>query len=514
MSVQSASLIAIVLVAVLALALSPAVNRAPDVTATMITVAFLFVVHSLILNWIELTNGAGGMQGLTRLETRGPIYLGLVVAVVGARLFKSTRAGRFASASAEDELAAGAAGINLVGPRTWALLGSAVLVGVGASLRVQSLASISPSQFYFEFTLLTLAMLVVGGKRSVTAAVVGAVVITIGRRVSLNIAGNDPDLGALPEMFLGASILAAMLLRPKGLLGDWELDHTIVRLVRRFRPVPEAPLPEATPEEEQQAPSDVVVLRAVEVRVEFGGFVALDDVSVDARSDEVVGLIGPNGAGKTTLVNVVTGVVKPTAGHVHLGEHDLTGAAPYRIARAGIARTFQNLRLFSDLTVRENVAVTALSAARYRHQERRPDVDELVRAAGLAEMSDRKAGELDYGSSRRLELARAAALAPRFLLLDEPTSGMSDEESAAMIDHVRRTARVVDAGVLVIDHDLHFITNICDRIHVLDQGRLIASGTPAEIQRDPVVIAAYLGSRASGSSGTGREDEPDQVSSR
>jgi branched-chain amino acid transport system permease protein len=490
MSVLSATVIAIGLVVLVALFLSPAVNRAPAVTATMMTVAFLFVVHSLIINWNELTNGAGGMQGLQRLQTRSWIYVALVVSVVAARLFKSTRSGRFALATSEDEIASGAAGINLVAPRTWALVVSAAIVGFGASLRTQSLASISPSQFYFSFTLLTLAMLVVGGKRSVTGAILGAVIITVGRRVSLNVAGDSQNLAALPDLFLGGSILLVMTLRPSGLLGDWELDHAVSRVVRRFRPPPAPVAPE--PVVRAEVP---VTLEARDVAVVFGGFTALDGVTIDARSDEVVGLIGPNGAGKTTLVNVLTGVVPPTRGSVVVAGRDLTGSPPHVIARAGLARTFQNLRLFGDLTVRENVAITALAARRWRGDHDVPDVDALLAAAGLAPFADRKASALDYGSSRKLELARATALAPTFLLLDEPTSGMSDVESAEMIDHVRRTAAIIGAGVLVIDHDLHFITNICDRIHVLDQGRLLASGTPEEIQQDPEVVAAYLGSQ-------------------
>jgi branched-chain amino acid transport system ATP-binding protein len=233
--------------------------------------------------------------------------------------------------------------------------------------------------------------------------------------------------------------------------------------------------------------------------VQFGGFRALDRVSLEAASDEVVGLIGPNGAGKTTLLNALTGVVSPDAGRVVLGERDLTGASAEDVARAGLARTFQNLRLFADLSVRENVAVAGLAAGHRGAARPAVDVDALLADAGLWAARDRLAGELDYGSQRRLELARAAALAPLFLLLDEPTSGMSESESAAMIDHVRRTASLAGSGVVVIDHDLHFITGVCDRIYVLDHGQLLAHGTTTEIQRDPRVIEAYLGSSTSAS---------------
>jgi ABC-type branched-subunit amino acid transport system ATPase component len=234
-------------------------------------------------------------------------------------------------------------------------------------------------------------------------------------------------------------------------------------------------------------------LQADGIDVRFGGFQALEQAGVRVGPGEVVGLIGPNGAGKTTLFNVVTGIVVEQAGSVVLGDRDLSDAPPHAIARAGLARTFQNLRLFPRLSVRENVELAAVSAARYRPDAPAVDVDGLLAAGGLDALAERPAATLDYGNQRRLELARAAALRPAYLLLDEPTSGMSDQESLAMVDHVRATAELVGAGVLVIDHDLAFITRISDHIVVLAEGRVIAEGRPDEVRRDPVVAAAYLG---------------------
>jgi branched-chain amino acid transport system permease protein len=485
----AATLAGVALTVVVAGVVAAALARAPDITATMITVAFLFVVHAVATNWQDLTGGAGGLADITiRFTSRTWLYVGLVVAVVVARLFKASTPGRFALASSEDEVATSALGISVPWTRTVALLVSAALVGLAAALRVQSLGAVSAKEYYFGFTLLTLAMLIVGGKRSVTGALVGVVLITALKEFAIKRAGDSEQLGALPELLEGLAVLGVMLLRPKGLLGDWELDHVFHRW-RRRRPapaVPEAPVPatEAAP---------VTVLRAREIAVRFGGFVALDGVDLEARSDRITGLIGPNGAGKTTLVNVLTGLVEPTEGRVDLGDTELTTHGPATIARAGLARTFQNLRLFPELSVRENVEIAAQSARRHRRHRPAPDVDVLITMAGLWDRQDRRAGELDYGSQRKLELARAAALRPTFLLLDEPTSGMSEVESVAMIDHVRATAAAVGAGVLVIDHDLHFITRICDRITVLDQGRVIAEGTPAEVIEDPAVVAAYLG---------------------
>ena len=231
--------------------------------------------------------------------------------------------------------------------------------------------------------------------------------------------------------------------------------------------------------------------------VRFGGFVALDGAGVHVGPGEFVGLIGPNGAGKTTLFNVVTGLVVEQAGAVHVGERDLSREPPHRIARAGLARTFQNLRLFPTLSVRENVELAALSARRYRRDvpRRRPGRPARRRRPRRRRRAARRRRS-DYGNQRRLELARAAALAPAYLLLDEPTSGMSDAESLAMVEHVRATAQLVGAGVLVIDHDLAFITRISDHVVVLAGGRVLAEGTPAEIRTDPAVAEAYLGRHA------------------
>jgi ABC-type branched-subunit amino acid transport system ATPase component len=282
-----------------------------------------------------------------------------------------------------------------------------------------------------------------------------------------------------------------MIWRPSGLLDDWELDEWLHAKFRRSRESPPA-----SPQVVE--PDDSASLVASGVDVAFGGFQALTGVGIEAARSEVVGIIGPNGAGKTTLLNVITGLVESDSGRISLGDTDLTTAPSFKIARSGLVRTFQNLRLFPSLTVRENVEVSYLVAASHRRHRSPCDVDGLIAAAGLWAHRDRRARELDYGTSRRLELARAAATAPAFLLLDEPTSGMSDSESLQMIEQVRQMAGLVGAGVVVIDHDLNFIIGICDRIYCLDCGQVIAHGTPEEIQADPVVQAAYIGSTAEG----------------
>jgi branched-chain amino acid transport system permease protein len=330
-------------------------------------------------------------------------------------------------------------------------------------------------------------MLVAGGMRTVTGAFVGTIVITVGNEIARQL-GDHYEIERLPELFLGGVLLLVMLARPSGLLAD----HDVASWWRHRHPDPPVARAADRAEAEGVAPA-VGPLRAEGIDVRFGGFQALEQAGVRVGPGEVVGLIGPNGAGKTTLFNVVTGIVVEQAGSVVLGDRDLSDAPPHAIARAGLARTFQNLRLFPRLSVRENVELAAVSAARYRPDAPAVDVDGLLAAGGLDALAERPAATLDYGNQRRLELARAAALRPAYLLLDEPTSGMSDQESLAMVDHVRATAELVGAGVLVIDHDLAFITRISDHIVVLAEGRVIAEGRPDDVRRDPVVAAAYLG---------------------
>ena len=427
-----------------------------------------------------------------------------------ARLFKGSRTGRMAQAAREDDLAARSMGIDPARGQMVALVLSVAVISVAASLRVFQLGTVAPSTFFFDYTLLTLVMLIVGGRNSIAGSVLGVALMTAVNESTRHLADTDVDAGpvgfvidlvlrpGLTDIVLGGSMLGFMIFRARGVIEDWEVDQWLRRRFGRSEPEPAPPEPASVP--------TAAELRAADVTVDFGGFRALDGAGLEASNLEIVGLIGPNGAGKTTLLNVVTGLVGAAEGSVALTEQSaagaesslIAGAEPFEIARAGLARTFQNLRLFPALTVRENVQIAALVASRHRPAGPGPSVEQLLVHAGLWELRNRRARELDYGNARRLELVRAAALSPVFVLLDEPTSGMSNVESVAMIGAVRSIAAVVGAGVVVIDHDLAFITGVCDRIYCLDQGRVIASGTPAEIQADPLVQAAYLGTAAPG----------------
>ena len=230
------------------------------------------------------------------------------------------------------------------------------------------------------------------------------------------------------------------------------------------------------------------LLEVQNVTRRFGGIVALDDVSFDAGAGEIVGLIGPNGAGKTTAFNVITRVYRPDRGAVVLDGADLLRTPVHRVVRRGVARTFQNLALFGTMTVRENVLVGA------HVRKGRRNVAEVLRYAGVAHVAERPVAGLPFGVQKRVETARALASAPRLLLLDEPAGGLNHEEVGELGEFIRRIRDDFDVAVLLVEHHMNLVMSVADRVHVLDFGRRIASGTPDEVRADPDVIRAYLGS--------------------
>jgi sulfate-transporting ATPase len=269
------------------------------------------------------------------------------------------------------------------------------------------------------------------------------------------------------------------------------------RLGRPEREVRREPLPDVVRE-----PVAPATLEASDITVRFGGVVAVNGASVKVEPGEIVGLIGPNGAGKTTLIDAITGFVKPATGTIVVNGEPIDNLPVYKRARGGVSRSFQQLELFESSTVRENLMVASdgYSPVPYVTDIVRPTNPPLsstavaaVRELELEQYLDERVSDLPYGRRRLVAIARAIAVAPSILLLDEPAAGLSAPETAELATVVRRLAQEWKLGILVIEHDMSFVMSVCDRITVLDFGRQIATGTPAEIRADPAVIAAYLG---------------------
>lgn len=249
------------------------------------------------------------------------------------------------------------------------------------------------------------------------------------------------------------------------------------------------------------------ILEMQNVEKHFGGVHAIDNFSLKLEPGQIHGLIGPNGAGKTTIFNNITGIYAPSAGKIFFCGQDITGMPPYKVAQLGIGRTFQNIRLFSNLSVLDNVMIASNLDATYnmpqaifktrKYKERenhlRTKAMELLKVVGLEDKVNELANSLPYGHQRKLEIARAMALNPKLLLLDEPAAGMNAEESAELVQFVKELRKTFDITVLMIEHHMDVVTNLCDYCTVLNFGKTIAVGTPMEVKNNPEVIRAYLG---------------------
>lgn len=456
--------------------------------AAIATLAFLIITYTLLAAAREITRGSQPFYGVPRDAGLWATVLFAIFTLIVTRTFRETSWGLAARAAADDEAGAIAVGINPRGAFFFPWVLSATLAAVAGGLLAQVLGAFTPHTFYFDLAFTLLVTLIVGGMGSSLGALAGVLATTVLIEV-MRQGESAVSFFGLTQSALAVAMILIIWRRPEGLCGGLELN-----ILRRLRQQPSLPLPGT---DVRRAGADVLRVDAVTKR--YAGLVAVSDISFEIVPDTITGIIGPNGAGKTTLVSMLAGHVPPTTGKIHLGPTGVHKTAAHKVVRAGLGRTFQNIRVFTRMTVLENV----LSAARGVHASVAAAEEaarrELARV-GLLEHADQLAGGLAYGMRRRLEIARALACEPTFLLLDEPAAGLNPAETRELMTLLADVRKERGIGIVLVEHDLMFVMQLCERILVLDQGRLIADGTPAAVQSHPDVIAAYLGSRAAAKS--------------
>lgn len=502
----------------------------------IVTLAFGEIIPVVIRNTPAITGGPAGLTGVRTPSLFGfafgfnpmPFYY-LILAEVFIALFlairlKNSRIGRSWRALRDDELAAGCFGVNHVYFKLLAFgIGAAFAATAGATL-VSKLTTAIPEMFRLPVSIGILVMVILGGIGSIPGVVIGAILLSVLQSVVLQ--EMTSWVQALGK-FIGNPWLAHLQL-VRGIDLVYGIILVVMMLYRRQGLVPETlRLAALHPEELQVQPKreqeiklsfhpassnrnayPLLVIEGLSKR--FGGVVAVDQVDLALRPNEILSVIGPNGSGKTTLFNLITGVVPPDSGKIIFDGKDITSWPSYRIAECGIARTFQTLHLFLNMTVLENLLVaqhshlhTSVASSILRTPgvlaEERAAVDwakEVLAIFGirLLPRANHVASSLSYANRRRLEIARALALRPKLLLLDEPTAGMNPAETLELMEQIRGI-RDLGMSVILIEHKLQVVMNISERVVVLDYGRKIAEGTPEAVRHDENVIGAYLGRR-------------------
>ncbi len=491
------------------------------------TLALNIVIDVLIRNVQDLTGGPTGLTGIPPFRIAGTALAGdrifyfatwglVLLALWLGRNLVASRIGRALAAVRASEVVAGTLGINpsYYKARVFAL--SAALAGVAGSLYVHYLSFVSPSPFAFEYSIALLVMSVIGGIHHLPGAVLGAAIVTLLREALRDLMPRFFRGGASAEyeiVVFGLLLASVVILAPGG---AWPL---LVRLLRLEPPKSMVPRPAPI---EGGAGTDVpraisfgparqaceVLLDVAAVEKHFGGLMAVNRLSFQVHAGEIYAVIGPNGAGKTTVFNLISSILRPTGGTIRLGGTRVDALPAYQVAAMGVARTFQTPRVFADLSVLDNVLVgmhrhlragflpSMLHLARHEEGVAAGLALDGLRRVGLADQATLRASALPFGGQRLLEVARALVTRPRLLLLDEPASGLSAAERHGLVTLIRQI-RAAGVTVLLVEHDVRLVMGLADRVLVLNYGERIAEDAPGEVQRDPRVIAAYLGEEES-----------------
>jgi branched-chain amino acid transport system permease protein len=506
----SSSVTAIIVASLFGALLAYPTVRVRGVYLAVITIAFGLIVENAAIEWQGLTGGPMGITGIPKPSVLGIPLSGyayyavlavvLVLVVIVTHNLKRSKYGRAMLAVSQSETAARSLGINATGIRTLAFVISAATAGLAGVLYAFLNSYISPDIFTFSDSIRFLLMVIFGGAGTTTGTLIGAYILTY-------LPEYLQQLQYWQKFAYGLLLAVVMFVLPLGVFG------TLSELWRKWRPLPRRI--EATGLSLEQsleigrADQHPTELKAEGMTVRFGGLTALNDVSLRVQPAEIHALIGPNGAGKSTFVNTISGFYRPDDGRYELNGVDLTGQPAHRVARSGLARTFQNTELFGDMTVLENVMAGYQNRFSYNFVDacvRTPRFlreEEQCRAAALGllgfvdltDYANEKARFLPFGLQRRLEIARALATSPRLLLLDEPAAGLTTHEIEELDKMIRRIASL-GISVLLIEHHVELIMAIANQVTVLDYGVVIASAPPDIVQADPRVIEAYFGTHA------------------
>lgn len=469
----------------------------------MITISFQQIFDLILVNWVEFTHGPDGIAGIARPSLFGweladdKAYLVLCTVVLYALVFAvwylpSTRLGRAMRSVRENELAAEVVGVHTLRTKVIAFALSALLGAVGGALYAGGFAYISPDNFNFARSIEFLTATLLGGAQSPFGGVIGTVLIV---QLPEWLKHLPESLRFIKDVYLAVYGIGVILIMVFLYEGIWGL---IKNLRARYFTTPQITTDTSGVQPlvlDVRGDDSRPVLRVENLQKHFGGLKAVDGIDIDVQRGTVHALIGPNGSGKTTSLNVVSGIYRPTGGKVILDGEDVSQMKPHQRAGRGVGRTFQNIRLFASLSALENVMVGAqrdnnpIPAGSKALQDRAMSALHFV---GLADRAHVIVRNLPYGHQRLVEIARVLAGHPKLLLLDEPAAGLNQTEKMEFVELLKRL-RGHGLTIFLIDHDMGLVEKVSDRITVLNFGRKIAEGAPAEVLRNPDVIAAYLG---------------------
>ena len=501
----------------------PALRLKGDYLA-IITLGFGEIIRVIITN-LPITGAAKGLSGIPKLTNFNYVYIIMVLIIAAMFTLGRSRHGRAIISIRENAIAAESTGIAVFRYKVFAFTLAAFFAGVAGALYAHQQGSISAATFDYNKSIDYLVMVVLGGMGSITGSILSATVLSLLpeylRDLTSLLNKALPFKIADPRMLIYSLVLILMMIfRPKGLLGTAEFSLLRVwefcaRYVRKAWQAIAKHLPQRKKKEVTmpEVPKydyvnfDLPVLEAKGLGIHFGGLQVAENVNLHLMDNEIVGLIGPNGAGKTTIFNMLTGVYQPTEGTYYLNGEKMNGKQSHQVVAAGIARTFQNIRLFKKMTVLENVKIAFNKSMKYSlasaflrlpsYWKEENEIDrkarELLALFKLEDLADQAAENLPYGQQRKLEIARALATDMKVLLLDEPAAGMNPTETAELLESINLIRDKYHISILLIEHDMSLVMNICERIVVLNYGEILATGTPEEISRNPKVIAAYLG---------------------